>query len=495
METKKTILILGAGLSGLSAGIHGLQAGYDVTILEKEKYAGGQCTTWYREGDLIDGCIHWVTSYRTGKFHDIYQNMGLYDENIYIKVPYFFVFKDHGKEIKVSRSLSDFRSQLMQYAAFDERLLVDNFILSVQSVIHFPLCKGKPNELMTEDEKNKSKREMIPYLMAYTRLSHYSVQSYADKFHTPMLHNFFLSFMPPYYNMTYMAGVFAKFIGEDADIPNITSKQFAKRALDRYLSLGRKIRYSVNITKININNETKAVTSFEDDKGEKYIADTYLSTMSLPVFYEKILPEEYQNPDVMKIVKDKQWPCLSSFFCAFRLDKGYTGSIPHSASYQTKDPLVIATSSANHVLVQGYPYWKNQDGSITLTTMFDQNEEDFHYWQKAKEDGTYKAKKEEAAEKVKAVLLDQEPDYKDHLSLIDVATPLTVYRYTNSYCGAFLSNLETPKTHRPELPYKEKSLTNLYYAGQFLKPLGGIPTACETGAYAIMWIKHDDEAK
>lgn len=42
----KKVVILGAGVSGLSAGIYALQAGYSVEIYEKNKVPGGECTGW-----------------------------------------------------------------------------------------------------------------------------------------------------------------------------------------------------------------------------------------------------------------------------------------------------------------------------------------------------------------------------------------------------------------------------------------------------------------
>ena len=57
---KKKIIIVGGGISGLTAGIYGLENGFDVTILEKNPVVGGLCTGWYRKGHYIDGCIHWM---------------------------------------------------------------------------------------------------------------------------------------------------------------------------------------------------------------------------------------------------------------------------------------------------------------------------------------------------------------------------------------------------------------------------------------------------
>lgn len=62
----KKIIVIGAGIGGLSAGIYGRLAGYEVDIYEKNPVAGGQCMGWNRKGHHIDNCIHWLTGTREG---------------------------------------------------------------------------------------------------------------------------------------------------------------------------------------------------------------------------------------------------------------------------------------------------------------------------------------------------------------------------------------------------------------------------------------------
>ena len=46
----KKIIIIGAGIAGLSAGIYALKNGFDVTIYESHFLPGGMCTAWQRRG-------------------------------------------------------------------------------------------------------------------------------------------------------------------------------------------------------------------------------------------------------------------------------------------------------------------------------------------------------------------------------------------------------------------------------------------------------------
>jgi phytoene dehydrogenase-like protein len=55
----KRVVIVGAGMSGLSAGCYALMNGYEVEIFEAHKKPGGLCTSWKRGEYVIDGCISW----------------------------------------------------------------------------------------------------------------------------------------------------------------------------------------------------------------------------------------------------------------------------------------------------------------------------------------------------------------------------------------------------------------------------------------------------
>jgi phytoene dehydrogenase-like protein len=58
--TQKSIIIIGAGISGLAAGCYGQMNGYKTWIFELHSAPGGLCTAWKRKGYTFDGCIHWL---------------------------------------------------------------------------------------------------------------------------------------------------------------------------------------------------------------------------------------------------------------------------------------------------------------------------------------------------------------------------------------------------------------------------------------------------
>jgi phytoene dehydrogenase-like protein len=73
---EKLIIIIGAGLAGLSAGCYAPMNGYRTRIFEMHDIPGGLCTSWRRKRYTFDGCIHYLTGSRFGTYHRIFEELG-----------------------------------------------------------------------------------------------------------------------------------------------------------------------------------------------------------------------------------------------------------------------------------------------------------------------------------------------------------------------------------------------------------------------------------
>ena len=81
----KKIIIIGGGIAGLTAGIYGLKANYDVEIYEKNHIVGGECTGWDRQGYYIDNCLHWMMGTNRGTdLYNIWKTVGAIDDDVEI---------------------------------------------------------------------------------------------------------------------------------------------------------------------------------------------------------------------------------------------------------------------------------------------------------------------------------------------------------------------------------------------------------------------------
>ena len=70
-KTSSKIMILGAGVTGLSAGVRFLENGYDVCIIEKAEHVGGLAKTVVRGNYLLDLGPHHLYSKNESTLNDM----------------------------------------------------------------------------------------------------------------------------------------------------------------------------------------------------------------------------------------------------------------------------------------------------------------------------------------------------------------------------------------------------------------------------------------
>ena len=73
----KSIIIVGAGISGLSAGCYAQMNGYKTQIFEMHNIPGGLCTSWDRKGYTWDLSMHMVSGSASGPLHKIWKDLGV----------------------------------------------------------------------------------------------------------------------------------------------------------------------------------------------------------------------------------------------------------------------------------------------------------------------------------------------------------------------------------------------------------------------------------
>ena len=75
--SEKSIIIVGAGVAGLTTGIYGQMNGYKTQIFEIHSKPGGLCTAWDRNGYVMtDACTGWLGSSPESDYYHMWQEVG-----------------------------------------------------------------------------------------------------------------------------------------------------------------------------------------------------------------------------------------------------------------------------------------------------------------------------------------------------------------------------------------------------------------------------------
>jgi phytoene dehydrogenase-like protein len=135
-----TVLIIGAGIGGLSTGCYAQMNGYRATILEMHAAPGGVCTSWTRHGYTFDGCIHNLAGTTPhSAFHGMWQELGVvpavqmraYDELVRVERP-------DGEPLILHTDLDRLERHLKQLAPADAAVM-DELIGAARHFVRFDL--------------------------------------------------------------------------------------------------------------------------------------------------------------------------------------------------------------------------------------------------------------------------------------------------------------------------------------------------------------------
>ena len=74
---KGDIIVVGAGIGGLSCAALLAHGGYKVTVLEKNSFIGGACSSYQKQGYTFDRAVHMFSSGLNGPFGKIFNRLGL----------------------------------------------------------------------------------------------------------------------------------------------------------------------------------------------------------------------------------------------------------------------------------------------------------------------------------------------------------------------------------------------------------------------------------
>src|SRR6056297_2624981 len=185
----KSIVIIGGGIAGLSAGIFAQKNGFKTTILEKHHTLGGECTGWNREGYHIDGCIHWLVGTKEGtKIRDLWDTVGALEGVDIYEPESFMAVEQEETTVHFYRDLNKMKNSWLDLAPEDKEI-IEEFCDDIKKLQSFSVPAGKPTDLMNIIEKIKYFLSLKDVEIIMQKYSKISVVELANKFKNQALKN------------------------------------------------------------------------------------------------------------------------------------------------------------------------------------------------------------------------------------------------------------------------------------------------------------------
>jgi phytoene desaturase len=483
----KKVLIIGGGISGLTAGIFAQKAGFESIIYEKHSIPGGECTGWDRDGYHIDGCIQWLTGTKDGdEFNTLWKQVGALGNVKIHKLPKFITVEYEGKQISVDRDLNLLKEHLLEISP-EDKSEIENLVAWIETLANSSMPIGKPFDMMNLWEIIKFGAPMKEASKIINVLTKMSVPEYSSRFKSPLIRKLFNKMMPPKYNAVGLLSALATFVGGNGDLPAGGSRAMAERMADQFTSLGGKLEVNTEVEEVLIDGGIAKGVLLKN--GHTEFGSYIIPACDTDITFNKLLKGKYIDRKFAARYSDPQrYPLASCVYLSFAVDADLR-QYPVNFVFETT-PFTCGNKTFDEVSFHHYCYdnFAPENKSIIISAITT-DYEDYLFWKKLNENPVkYQEVKLDLAQKIIDRIETRFPELKGKIRTLDVATPLTYERYCGAFQGAWMSFVTTPQSKMMMHDGKIRGIKNLFMAGQWLMPPGGLPVALITGKWAVQRI-------
>ena len=455
------IIIVGAGVAGLSAGIYSRLFGHETVIFEKHHIAGGNLSGWRRGDYYIDNCIHWLTgTNETTSTYRMWKDTGMLSDGVDIFKPdSLYTAELDGQSLSLCRDINKLEEDMIGISPEDEKE-IRSFIEAIKAAQKLLDLGGGINK---------------PYkLLKYFPLT---TGQLAERFKHPLIKRFIRCFIGDKFGVVAMFAAVGSFCSGNADIPYGGSFAAAQRLIDRYKELGGKLYTGREVVKAE---DGRVVFSDGSEETGDYIVITAEPKSAIGKILDGKLPRA-----VAKRYEDKRLLRFSSVQCAFAIDddrKLFDGDLIVYVPEEYAKELGV-----EHVAFRSYYYEKGfapEGQSVYQCMMFCGEKTAREYISLGADREAYAEKKRRISEIVAKLFEGRFPEFSGRIKILDVWTPSTYRRYTDSETGSYMSFLFPGKYIPVHVSGKAPGYRGIFFAGQWLCPPGGLPNAAKSGKLA-----------
>jgi phytoene dehydrogenase-like protein len=477
---EKKVLIIGAGIAGLSAGSYLQRNGYSTEIYEAHSTPGGLCTAWKRGEYIFDYCIHWLigTKPDTG-FDVVWDELGAFqnEDGSKSRICTFDEFSRvefaDGEIVRLYANADRLKEEFLRVGPGDRRIIEQlTEDLKKLSRLHFTV----DTEKRSRSDRITSFFRNLSVMRGYLRHLKTPMQEYAQKYRSQVIRKTLLGITPADWSLATLTMGLGMQHSQTAGYPVGGSINFARNIERKYLSLGGKIHYRHPVEKIIVKDDQAVGLYLES--GERVMGDEIISAADGYSTLYKMLEEKFLTEKLRKAYT--RFPLFpSSIFLGFGIARDMKDQ-PKSLALELDSPLELPDKSTHPFLgitLRHYdptlaPAGKTS-ASVLLNTWNDT------YWRDlaGKDRRAYEEAKKEIENRVIELLEKRFPGIRSDIEVTDVSTPYTVQRYTHNWHGSYEGFGLTPTTFMTRFPKTLPGLSHFSMIGQWTTTGGGLPPA------------------
>ena len=501
-------IIIGAGMGGLAAGNILTKKGYTVLIVEKHFKPGGYCTNFKRKYYVFDCSLHMLNGCeKGGMIHNVLKKFGAENSIEFIKLKELFHWKysQKGLDLIVAPKIDDFIDQLIELFP-DETKNIKKFYKKYLKVYKFMISFvnrrifGKIFTLL---------RYFISFIR-FVNILNKTVSDILDPYIKDSICKNVITILGGFFGLgsdemsalIFIAGIFSYYL-EGAYYPKGGSGSFSQTLADIYTSNGGELKLSTEVVKIDFSGKLCSGVTVINKSRKKasysckaIIANSDVTDLVTNLCPEDTFPQNYYE----KISKRRPGFSAVCIYIGLNLDlnargfKDYELWISKSIKDQTTEELreIAQTLNFSEFPSTAISIYSNIDpsccpkGKTVLSSIFYAIPDPF--LKAIEKDGgnrgdNYKKLKSnietEFIKNLEKVL--NIPDLRKFVEVFEIATPITLNRYTSNRNGSFIGWEMTPDQMMLNQLSQKTPIPNLFLAGAWTMPAGGVATVLYSG--------------
>jgi phytoene dehydrogenase-like protein len=481
------VIIIGAGIAGLSCGCYLQMNGIQTEILEAGELPGGLCTAWKRGQYVFDGCLRWLAgAHPPSVFHQMWRELGAINgRSVSVFNDIFSIESPDGKRISVPADLDKLADEFKRIAPEDSHLINSLMRDARRSMCLEPL--DRPIELMPHRERLRQGLRYLPLLPIVFRWKNVPLGVYLARYKNDFLRKT-LQVMAGSEQMSalVLVMVLAFRVRKDTGFVTGGSWDFAMSIADRYERLGGVIRYNAKVTRIRA--ENNRATGVECADGTAIPAATVISCADGYTTIFKMLEGRFVDKKIRFL-----YETCETFHALIQVSLGVKKTfpdVPHTLNLLLPERLLV-DDQTSHDCFEVELFESDSglcpEGTTTMTVRLPTRHQ---FWIDLKKNDPrrYRAEKKNLLRKIMVILDKRFPGLAKNVERFDVATPATFVRYTGNWRASYEGWLPTPRILGRRIHYTLPKLDNFYMAGHWVIPGGGLPSAALSGREVAQFI-------
>lgn len=483
LVSTKSIIVIGAGIAGLSAGCYAQMNGFDSQIFELHTIPGGLCTSWRREGYLFDGAIRYlVGSGPRAKAHRMWQELGALHNRPVVNYADYLAVEDHdGRAFHFYTDVDRLEDHMLSLAAND-RSTIRQFTNAVRSFADFDLpLDPTPDDAL---ENLQMGMTMLPFVGPLLRWNNTSLRNFAARFRDPLLRTGlveFMQFAPADFPLMLALTTLSQLSNGIAGYPIGGSLAFAESIARRYEALGGTIHYQSRVARILVCNDRAVGVQLED--GSEVQGDIIISAADGRRTIFDLLQGRSVDESVAEYYRTLS-PAQSIVQVSLGVARDFSQE-PPALSFPLAQPIQQGRVTLDRLVVKHYsfdPTMAPKRKSV-LTLWCEANYDD---WLDLRQTpAAYEAEKQRLADAVVHALDVRYPGLAAKTEVVDVATPVTYERYTGNWRGSIfgwaMSKRKLDLMMGGGMAKTLPALGNFYMIGQWVEPGGNVQLSAASG--------------